>query len=78
MSERGEVERDANGVEKSRETIKRERLARMEEMGHLDPRCSKCREFYDHPDGMPFAPDHKPSDACESGKRPHCTCDRCF
>lgn len=23
-------------------------------------------------------PNHKASDRCESGKRPHCTCDICF
>lgn len=25
-----------------------------------------------------FAPRHKPSDRCQSGKHPHCTCDTCF
>ncbi len=25
-----------------------------------------------------FAPSHDASGRCESGKRPHCTCDRCF
>lgn len=23
-------------------------------------------------------PNHRPSDRCESGKQPHCTCDVCF
>jgi len=25
-----------------------------------------------------FGPSHDPSARCESGKRPHCTCDICF
>lgn len=25
-----------------------------------------------------FAPNHEASRSCQSGKRPHCTCDRCF
>jgi hypothetical protein len=25
-----------------------------------------------------FGPSHDPSPRCESGKRPHCTCDVCF
>jgi hypothetical protein len=35
-----------------------------------------CAEFYVNPGA--FAPGHQPSDRCESGKRPHCTCDTCF
>jgi hypothetical protein len=43
-----------------------------------------------HPDGVGrwiscptcyaggFQPAHKPMDSCQSGKRPHCTCDTCF
>lgn len=65
-------------AQESREEKKLKRIVRMEVMGALDRTCSRCREFYDHPDGTPFAPDHKASDHCESGKRPHCTCDRCF
>jgi hypothetical protein len=26
----------------------------------------------------PMMPSHTPSDRCESGKRPHCTCDLCY
>jgi len=26
----------------------------------------------------PMMPSHTPSERCESGKRPHCTCDICF
>jgi hypothetical protein len=62
---------------------KEDRLAmitRWEREGRLDPNCPGCREFYDSPK-LPidvFAPSHKASNGCESGKRPHCTCDTCF
>jgi hypothetical protein len=26
----------------------------------------------------PFGPSREPSERCESGKRPYCTCDTCF
>lgn len=55
-------------------------LQRMERAGELDPGCLGCRERYDYP-GMPwevFMPNHKASPRCESGRRPHCTCDTCF
>ncbi len=60
---------------------------RLESIGYLDPNCKSCQEifyseiFYSaYKIGMSiiFAPPHKPSDRCESGKRPHCTCDICF
>jgi hypothetical protein len=36
-----------------------------------------CRYCDDHRlDSM--MPPHSPSARCESGKRPHCTCDTCF
>lgn len=57
---------------------KEQRLARLEALGSIVPGCPGCQEFYDHPTGDPFAPRHKPSDNCESGKHPHCTCDICF
>lgn len=28
--------------------------------------------------GSTFHPSHDASDRCESGKRPHCSCDTCF
>lgn len=62
-----------------RET-REEMIARWERMGSLDPNCPSCKEFYDnpkHPSDV-FAPNHRPSDRCQSGKRPHCTCDTCF
>lgn len=55
-----------------------ERLARLEAMGLIDPTCAGCREWYEHPNADPFAPHHKASNLCESGKRPHCTCEVCF
>lgn len=56
-----------------------EQVARWERDGLLDPTCAGCQEFYRS--AMPtstFAPSHKASDGCQSGKRHHCTCDRCF
>jgi len=36
--------------------------------------CEQCT--HNERDG--FGPPHKPSSNCESGKKPHCTCDACF
>ena len=36
--------------------------------------CSYCDQYGDDP----MMPSHTPSSRCESGKRPHCTCDTCF
>lgn len=55
-----------------------ERIARLEARGSLDPNCPGCREFYEHPTLSPFAPSHNPLSTCGSGKRPHCTCPRCW
>lgn len=55
-------------------------IARWERQGFLDPNCAACKEIYES-DKMPydiFAPRHKASDSCESGKQNHCTCDVCF
>ena len=57
-----------------------EQIARWEREGMLDPACPGCAEVYRNP-GLPsavFAPRHKASSRCESGKRAHCTCDICF
>lgn len=35
--------------------------------------CDKVRETNDM-----MAPGHTVRERCESGKRPHCTCDRCY
>lgn len=38
------------------------------------PGCEYCRAHA----GEDMMPGHDASDRCESGKRPHCTCDTCF
>ena len=38
--------------------------------------CAYCESERDKENT--FFPSHWPSSMCESGKRPHCTCDRCF
>ncbi len=50
----------------------------------INPNCKTCVEIF-YPQlrvGMKFerifAPRHKASSRCESGKYPHCTCDTCF
>ena len=58
------------------ETILAIKITRMEKLGLLDPNCLGCAEQYANPNAM--APSHKASERCESGKRPHCTCDVCF
>ncbi len=55
-------------------------ILRWERAGLLDPNCPGCREFYESP-RLPidvFAPSHKASGGCESGKRAHCTCPLCW
>lgn len=34
--------------------------------------CTTCEQYGLH------GPSHDASDRCESGKRPHCSCDTCF
>lgn len=55
-----------------------EKIERLETQGSLDPTCPGCKEFYEHQTLSPFAPSHRASAGCESGRRPHCTCDTCF
>jgi hypothetical protein len=56
-----------------------ETIARMERDGMLDPTCPGCRERYEAANPLDvFAPRHKASANCESGKRAHCSCDRCW
>lgn len=59
---------------------KEEQIARWEKEGWILPDCAGCKEFYTHPAGpiSTFAPRHKASERCESGKRAHCTCAVCF
>ena len=54
-------------------------IADMEKKGDLDPECRGCREFYAAANPLDvFYPRHKARSWCESGKKPHCTCDTCF
>lgn len=56
-------------------------LARLVRMGVVDPECPGCADtIAGVREGRwrPVGPGHKPSPACESGKHPHCSCDRCF
>ena len=61
-----------------------EKLLKLEEEGEIDRFCKTCQEIF-----IPqlkegnniwsiFAPRHKASSRCQSGKHPHCTCDTCF
>jgi hypothetical protein len=57
-------------------------IKRQEELGELDPNCKTCQKIF-YPSYYKgifsvFAPRHKPSPRCKSGKNPHCTCDTCF
>lgn len=64
-------------------TNKEEYIKQLEDEGKLDPNCNGCKEFYNEiKNGKEywevFAPRHKASSMCRSGKYPHCTCDTCF
>jgi hypothetical protein len=37
--------------------------------------CAMCAAIEAGEKGVP---NHRPSPRCESGKRPHCTCDTCY
>ena len=65
-------------TEREAEQVRQQRIQTMELTGNLDPNCKGCKPYYDHPMVSPFAPSHKASNRCESGKRSHCTCDICF
>ena len=59
-------------------------IEEMEKLGFINSTCKTCQNVF-YPGllkGMLlsniFAPSHKASNRCESGKRPHCTCDVCF
>jgi hypothetical protein len=62
----------------------KDRIEVLEKTGSLDPNCKSCQEYF-YPIARVgeniwnvFAPRHKASSRCQSGKRPHCTCDICF
>jgi len=56
----------------------------LEMKGLVEPDCAMCNEVF-YPklkEGVKmmdiFAPRHKASENCKSGKHDHCTCDTCF
>lgn len=57
---------------------------KLEEKGLIDRDCPSCqRDFIPRLKAGAsfsdiFAPNHKASERCKSGRRPHCTCDTCF
>jgi hypothetical protein len=58
------------------------RIKYLETLGELDPNCKMCVAIF-YPamrkgNFSPFAPRHKASPRCQSGKYAHCTCDICF
>lgn len=62
----------------------KEQIRVLEEIGSIDPDCNYCHRIF-YPQLLEgkrlfdiFAPRHKASNRCESGKHPHCTCDTCF
>lgn len=55
---------------------KEQKLARWERDGIIVRDCKGCEPLYADPDAM--CPRHQGSEYCESGKRPHCTCDLCW
>lgn len=59
-------------------------IEELEAAGEIDPNCKSC-QIYVYPSlregkslGDIFAPRHKASERCRSGKYAHCTCDTCF
>lgn len=56
-----------------------QKIARGEREGWLVSDCLGCKERYEAKDPTSvFVPNHQASTRCESGRRPHCTCDTCF
>ena len=61
-----------------------EYILKLENDGEIDRFCKTCQEIFipQLKDGKNFsnifAPRHKASSRCESGKHAHCTCDTCF
>ena len=59
-------------------------IKELESKGWIEPNCKSCKAYF-YPElqkgnkfSSIFAPGHKPSSRCESGKHPHCSCDTCF
>jgi len=56
-----------------------DRHLRMERMGSLVRDCPGCAERWAAADPTSvMGPSHEASRHCESGGRPHCSCDACF
>lgn len=55
---------------------KEQQIARLERDGYIFRDCKGCEKLFEDPNQM--APRHNASEDCESGKRNHCTCDRCW
>ncbi len=55
-----------------------ERLARWQAVGLYDPDCAGCAPLRDSKMLCVYAPAHRSGARCQSGGRPHCTCDACF
>lgn len=61
-----------------------DRIKELESTGDFNPNCETCQvHFYPavkSGDSITsvFAPRHKASDKCKSGKYNHCSCDICF
>jgi hypothetical protein len=55
-------------------------IARWESQGWLVPGCPGCEERYAAAagPGSVHGPNHTASRRCDSGKRPHCSCDACW
>lgn len=53
-----------------------EQIAWMVSQGFIVEGCKGCEVFFREPGA--FAPRHKASSMCRSGKRSHCSCDCCF
>lgn len=59
----------------------KDKIIRLEDLGFLEAGCPGCEVHYESlmkTGEMAFAPGHKVKERCESGQRPHCTCDACW
>jgi hypothetical protein len=53
-------------------------LEHLTEINAVDLSCPGCRPRIESVTLRGNGPAHRPSPNCESGGRPHCTCDTCF
>lgn len=67
MTDFRDDDRDENGNLTTLKVHRRRRIV-------MEEGCPTCAELA----RGSFGPSHDPSPRCESGKRPHCTCDICF